>query len=196
MPKLFYVLGASGAGKDSLIDAVRDQFSDRLMVAHRYITRPASAGSENHVALSDAEFDLRVERGLFTMQWRANGMRYGVGREVENWLEAGLDVMVNGSRAYLPLAQGLFGKQLEVVWISVSQQVLRERLEARGRESAEEIAQRLERAVEYESLKPHDAICLDNSGALADTVAQFACRLDQKLCQTYSAQNRAKAVKL
>lgn len=183
MAKLFYVLGASGAGKDSLIEAARERFCDRLMVAHRYITRPASAGSENHVALTDAEFDLRTRQALFSMHWRANGLRYGVGREVETWLASGMDVMVNGSRAYLPFAKGLFGDQLEVVWISVSPDALRERLEARGRESMEEIAQRLERAIHYDAVRPANAIHLDNSGNLADTVAQFACQLDKVLCK-------------
>ncbi|WP_154124943.1 ribose 1,5-bisphosphokinase [Grimontia hollisae] len=183
MAKLFYVLGASGAGKDSLIEAARERFCDRLMVAHRYITRPASAGSENHIALTDAEFDLRIRQALFSMHWRANGLRYGVGREVESWLASGMDVMVNGSRAYLPFAQGLFGEQLNVVWISVSPDALRERLEARGRESVDDIAQRLERAIQYDAVRPASVIHLDNSGKLEDTVAQFACQLDQALCK-------------
>ncbi|TKF29310.1 ribose 1,5-bisphosphokinase [Enterovibrio norvegicus] len=185
MAKLFYVLGASGAGKDSLINAARERFCDRLMVAHRYITRPASAGSENHVALNEAEFDLRIKQKLFSMHWRANGLRYGVGREVETWLASGMDVMVNGSRAYLPFAKGVFGEQLEVVWISVSPDALRERLEARGRESMGEITQRLERAIHYDAVRPANAIHLDNSGKLEDTVAQFAYQLDIALCKEY-----------
>ena len=56
MSRLVYLMGASGAGKDSLLDALRHDLPPNLMVAHRYITRPANAGSENHIALSQHEF--------------------------------------------------------------------------------------------------------------------------------------------
>ena len=56
MGTLFYVVGASGAGKDSLLAYARAALGGGTPVffAHRYITRPAEAGGENHVALSKA----------------------------------------------------------------------------------------------------------------------------------------------
>lgn len=54
--QLYYVIGPSGSGKDSIISALREQFVKDLVVAHRYITRAADAGGENHVELSDDEF--------------------------------------------------------------------------------------------------------------------------------------------
>ncbi|MGC9494076.1 ribose 1,5-bisphosphokinase [Vibrio genomosp. F10] len=180
MAKLFYVLGASGAGKDSIMDALRSVFCDQLMVAHRYITRPASAGSENHIALSGEEFSLRIQRNLFTMHWHANGYCYGVGREVDYWLSEGLNVMVNGSRAYLPTAKQKYGSRLQVVWITVSPDILQQRLIKRGRENRTEIVQRLERAVQYDEVRPNDAILLNNSGTLQETVAQFSRQMDNQ----------------
>ncbi|WP_245601050.1 nucleoside/nucleotide kinase family protein [Marinobacterium jannaschii] len=43
---LFYLVGASGAGKDSLLEGVRQRLRPEhyCYVAHRYITRPAAAG--------------------------------------------------------------------------------------------------------------------------------------------------------
>ncbi|GAL20638.1 ATP-binding protein PhnN [Vibrio maritimus] len=38
--KLYYIVGPSGAGKDTLIDAIRAEFPEDIIVAHRYITRP------------------------------------------------------------------------------------------------------------------------------------------------------------
>ena len=64
---LVYVMGPSGAGKDSVMGRARALLpADAPVVfAHRYITRPAETGGENHVALSAAEFALRRTHGLF-----------------------------------------------------------------------------------------------------------------------------------
>lgn len=56
MGKLIWLMGPSGSGKDSLLAALRQREQTQLLVAHRYITRDASAGSENHIALSEQEF--------------------------------------------------------------------------------------------------------------------------------------------
>ncbi len=53
-----------------------------LLVAHRYITRDASAGSENHIALSEQEFFTRAGQNLLALSWHANGLYYGVGVEI------------------------------------------------------------------------------------------------------------------
>lgn len=56
MGKLIWLMGPSGSGKDSLLAEIRLREQTQLLVAHRYITRDASAGSENHIALSEQEF--------------------------------------------------------------------------------------------------------------------------------------------
>ncbi len=53
MGKLIWLMGPSGSGKDSLLAELRLREQTQLLVAHRYITRDASAGSENHIALSE-----------------------------------------------------------------------------------------------------------------------------------------------
>lgn len=143
---LFYVMGASGAGKDSLMSFVRQRCADTpLMFAHRYITRPAEAGGEDHVAVSIEAFGRLRDAGAFALHWSANGLSYGVGIEVEKWLSAGLDVVLNGSREHLPLASARF-PQLRPILIEVSPERLAERLRARGRESEDEVLARIERA--------------------------------------------------
>lgn len=54
--KLIWLMGPSGSGKDNLLAELRLREQTQLLVAHRYITRDASAGSENHIALSEREF--------------------------------------------------------------------------------------------------------------------------------------------
>lgn len=80
----------------------------------------------------------------FRFHWRANGHAYGIGHEVREWLAQGLTVVVNGSRAYLPHALADF-PALEVVHITAALEALRMRLEARGRETHEQIQRRIER---------------------------------------------------
>jgi ribose 1,5-bisphosphokinase len=174
---LFYVVGASGAGKDSLMTYARARLGGRAPVffAHRYITRPAEAGGENHVALNKAEFAQMKALGLFALSWESHGFCYGLGREIELWLDAGANVVMNGSRAFLPVAEQRF-PGLAVVLIEVSAAVLRARLEARGRESPEEIAARLARAAEFTVIHP-SLVTIRNNGSLAEAGDQLVAVL-------------------
>ncbi len=145
--RLIYVVGASGSGKDSLMSYARHRLANESQVvfAHRYITRSADAGGENHVALTQEEFDSRRRAGLMAMHWESHGHAYGLGIEVNQWLAKGITVVVNGSREYLETAAQRY-PELVPVWVEVSPEVLRARLQARGREGAEEIEKRLARA--------------------------------------------------
>ncbi|SNY73359.1 ribose 1,5-bisphosphokinase [Enterobacter sp. CC120223-11] len=168
--RLIWLVGPSGSGKDSLLAALRQREHARMLVAHRYITRPANAGSENHIALSEHEFFTRAERQLFALSWHANALYYGVGIEIDVWLHAGFDVVVNGSRAHLPQAKARYAEALLPVCLQVSPDVLRSRLEQRGRETQKEIAQRLDRAARY---TPDNCLMLNNDGSLLQSVDIF-----------------------
>ena len=143
---LYYVIGASGSGKDSIIGWARAQLAGHpgIVFAHRYITRPAAAGGENHVALTEAEFDARLAGGLFAMHWASHGLRYGIGKEINLWLAKGLTVVLNGSRAYLGGAAAIY-PELFPVHIDVAPEILRQRLLERGRETPAQVEQRIER---------------------------------------------------
>ena len=73
--------------RTSVLERARALLSADLPIAfaHRYITRPADVGGENHVALSRAEFALRRAHGLFAFHWHAHGNDYGIGREIHAW---------------------------------------------------------------------------------------------------------------
>jgi len=170
MSRLVYLMGASGAGKDSLLDALRQNLPPNLMVAHRYITRPANAGAENHVALSEAEFSQRNERGLFALDWQAHGCRYAVGIEIDHWMQQGCNVVINGSRAHLEQAMQRYGQRLIPVCLLVSETVLQQRLQQRGRENSEQIRDRLQRAALYANDMPAHCQRLANDGHLQHTL--------------------------
>ncbi|GAB4289940.1 MAG: phosphonate metabolism protein/1,5-bisphosphokinase (PRPP-forming) PhnN [Methylophaga sp.] len=169
MAELFYVIGASGVGKDSLLNYAREHLSmdDKVVFAHRYITRAADAGNENHVALSEPEFQRRLQQGCFAMNWDSHGYRYGIGVEIEQWLALGLNVVINGSRAYLQQASRDYPELIPVL-VRVGQTLLRERLQQRGRESAEEIERRLQRAQALDKLQHPRMLVINNEGDLGD----------------------------
>ena len=173
MARLIYLMGASGAGKDCLLSALRAAKPANIIVAHRYITREAHAGAENHIALSEQEFLQRAAQGLFALHWQAHQQYYGVGIEIDLWLQQGLDVMVNGSRAYLPQAEQRYHGQLLPVCLTVSPAILAQRLQQRGRENSEQISERLHRAQHYQQQLPVDCLQLCNDGALHHTLAQL-----------------------
>lgn len=175
MADLFYVIGASGAGKDSLLDYARHHVPDEagIVFTHRYITRPADAGGENHVALSVEEFQRREQLDCFAMSWFSHETHYGIGIEIHQWLAKGLDVVINGSRAYLPVAARKY-PELVPVLIRVAPDVLASRLLARGRENPDQIQQRLRVARELESSVQHPRLVkIDNNHLLEEAGEPF-----------------------
>ena len=108
--KLFYIIGASGAGKDSLMTCACTHLngSKKVVFAHRYIARDPFAGNEKHVHLTAEEFKTRREVGIFALNGKAMIIATGIGIEINNWLQLGYNVVVNGSREYLPLPGNYF----------------------------------------------------------------------------------------
>lgn len=184
--RLFYVIGASGAGKDSLIRHARAHFAatpaPSVFFAHRYITRPSDAGGEQHIAVSDTEFARLRDAGCFAMHWSGNGLNYGIGLEIEVWLARGLNVVVNGSRAYLDEAARRFPSMCPVL-VEVSEDTLAARLLARGRETPGEIHARIERARALPRPEHPALQIIRNDGALA-TAGEVLLSLLQKPTQT------------
>lgn len=179
MGTLFYVVGASGVGKDSVLAYARARIADApVLFAHRYITRPAEAGGENHVAVTPQAFACMKALGLFALDWDSHGHRYGIGREIDGWLEAGANVVMNGSRAYLDTAARRY-PELCVVLIEAEPQALRERLRRRGRESEAEIAARVTRAEAFTVEHPN-LVRVRNDGALAEAGERLLALLAER----------------
>lgn len=145
----FLVVGPSGAGKDSLIDGARKLLepTGRYVFARRVVTRPAGSPGEDHEAATDEAFDAREAKGDFLITWGAHGLRYGLPVELKRLVEAGRNVIANGSRATIAaLAARL--PRFVVVEVTAPPEVLAARIAGRGRESGEAIEKRLSRTVE------------------------------------------------
>ncbi|HDZ3196602.1 TPA: phosphonate metabolism protein/1,5-bisphosphokinase (PRPP-forming) PhnN, partial [Pseudomonas aeruginosa] len=147
--RLIYLMGPSGSGKDSLLQAAREPLALRgCRIVRRVITRSAEAVGEDAQAVTPAQFDTLERASAFAMSWRANGLCYGIPVQIDEWLAQGYDVLVNGSRGYLAQARRRYPDLLAVL-LGVKPEVLRQRLLARGRESPEEIEARLARNAEF-----------------------------------------------
>ncbi|WP_077048229.1 phosphonate metabolism protein/1,5-bisphosphokinase (PRPP-forming) PhnN [Pseudomonas sp. KK4] len=184
--RLIYLIGPSGSGKDSLLDAARTRLAERgCRIVRRVITRSAEAVGEAALGVSLQQFTEMQAQGAFALSWQANGLAYGIPREIDDWLAAGDDVLVNGSRGHLPQTRERY-PDVQVVLLTVDTAVLRQRLLARGRESMAEIEQRLARNDRFgERLLAEDpnVHLLDNSGALANTVeGLLACIGEHPAC--------------
>ena len=170
--QLVYVMGASGSGKDSLLQALRPRLRGvPVAFARRYITRPLSAKGERHIAVSPERFEAMAASGEFVMDWRSHGLRYGIGKGVETTLAHGGMVLMNGSREYLPEALRRFPSLVPVL-VEVDASVLRARLLARGREQGGDIEERIARA-SMPAQYPDGVRRIDNSGPLVESTAAF-----------------------
>ncbi|HWV08603.1 phosphonate metabolism protein/1,5-bisphosphokinase (PRPP-forming) PhnN [Pseudomonas sp.] len=192
--RLIYLMGPSGSGKDSLLNVARERLAARgCQIARRVITRSAEAVGEDALAVSLDQFDAQERAGAYAMSWRANGLAYGIPRQIDDWLAAGQDVLVNGSRGYLEVARQRYPHLLPVL-LQVDEAVLRQRLLARGRETPEQIEQRLARSRSFTPVGGASAATvaakapptgaflaiLDNSGPLENTVAKLLRLLERE----------------
>ncbi|WP_299202332.1 phosphonate metabolism protein/1,5-bisphosphokinase (PRPP-forming) PhnN [uncultured Amphritea sp.] len=169
--KLLYLVGASGSGKDSLLEGCRQRLQPNhcCFVAHRYITRAANVGGENHIHLSPEEFDMRATMGMFAMQWYSHDYSYGIGSEIDNWLAKGINVVINGSREYLQIAMHAYPNLIPVL-VEVDEAILQQRLIQRGRETEAEIVKRLNRHRQFVDSLPENIMLIDNNTHLQEGV--------------------------
>lgn len=144
---LILVVGPSGAGKDALMDGARQRLAaeGRFHFARRVVTRPASAGGEDHDSVSAAEFLEAEAAGDFLLSWNAHGLAYGIPRTLEAIRRDGVAVVANVSRTVVERARRDLAP-VGVVVVTAPPAVLAARLARRGRETTEDILRRLERA--------------------------------------------------
>lgn len=169
----FFVVGPSGAGKDSLIEGARAHLGEtgRYVFARRTITRPTGAPGEDHNGVTEDQFRSSVSAGEFLITWEAHGLSYGLSTDLLTALSNGRNVIANGSRKMIRELAGLVPR-LVVVEVTASVDVLAARILARGRETALQARARVMRQaeplpVDIETLR------VSNDGTLEQGITRF-----------------------
>ena len=162
---LFVVSGPSGAGKDTLVEALRERRASlRYSVsATTRSPRPEERNGEHYFFVPLEEFERLLREGRL-LEWREyNGNLYGTPRDyVERSLAEGYDVVmkpeVNGALA----VKAAYGDAVLIFLVPEHFSNLRERLLARRTETNEEIARRLEIAqTEMKFIRSFDYIVVN-----------------------------------
>lgn len=187
---LILVVGASGAGKDSLLAGAREIFADDpdVYFPRRIITRPREAGGEDHIAMDPEAFAEVRAAGGFLLHWHAHGLDYGIPKDVQSLRRDGGTVLVNVSRSVVTEAWRQLVPVM-VIEVTAPKEVLAERLQNRRRESDADIRRRLARPA---SILPEEirVIRIDNGGRLETALAQFADVIRQNSRQAAMAAER------
>jgi guanylate kinase len=171
---LFVVSGPSGAGKDTLVDALRARLP-RLRYSVSATTReprPGEIEGEHYFFLDREEFERRIGAGGF-LEWREyNANLYGTPRDfVERTLTEGYDLImkpeVNGALAI----KKAFSDAVLIFLAPDKFSHLRARLLARRTETNEEIARRLEIAhQEFKFVRNFDYIVINEESRSDEAV--------------------------
>jgi ribose 1,5-bisphosphokinase len=186
--RLIYVIGPSGAGKDSVLHALRHIWpgTSHAHWSRRTITRAVQACGEQHEGVDIPGFERLRAQNAFGLHWQANGLHYGVRATELSPLHEGRCVFVNGSRGHLPTLLVAW-PHATVVHISAPPPVLARRLAERGRETPQAIAARLAR--EMDLALPANHIAIMNDGPLQKAAEALRVQLSERLLVASAASD-------
>lgn len=178
--KLIYVMGPSGVGKDSLLNWLRShvqtlQPKPALHFARRTITRAAGDATEDHEAIGQEDFAKLAQEGAFALHWQAHGLYYGVRRT--EMTDRGGWVIVNGSRVYVQEARERC-PGMTVLHFSAPENIVRQRLLSRQRETADQVEARVLRSRTAAVDIADGDLQIVNAGSLEES-ASTLCQLLQ-----------------
>jgi guanylate kinase len=166
-PRVFIVSGPSASGKSTLVKRLLQL--PGMMFSVSCTTRPPrpddNQGIDWYTFVSPEEFERMVDRDEFLEYARVFGKHwYGTPRK---WLDAarrrGADLVLEIDVQGAVQVKGKIPEAISIFIVPPSKQELVKRLRARGTDSDEEIARRLERArQEMESYKGYDYVVVND----------------------------------
>ncbi|GGH66814.1 guanylate kinase [Comamonas phosphati] len=191
---LFVVSAPSGAGKSSLVRALRE-FDARVYPSVSHTTR-APRGQEKHgreyYFVPDSEFDTMVANNAFVEWANVHGRRYGTAkRSLEARIQEGADVLLEIDFQGALQVKQAFPNAVLIFILPPSWEELRARLENRGEDAPEVIELRLKNAAkEMAQVAKFDFVIINElfESALFDLKAIIHA---QRL--KYAAQRRLRA---
>jgi ribose 1,5-bisphosphokinase len=147
-------------------------FPTKLTLLKRYVTRTDKSNQRDE-EISETCFEELKNTNAFLFHWESHGLSYGIKKAdlINTTLKK--VCLINGSREYLPKALSIY-PALKVIEVYAKKEVLKERLIKRGRETPEEIEERLSRInLKYEIPKDTKLWVIDNSSSLHAATEEF-----------------------
>jgi len=150
---LFVISAPSGAGKTTLVEALRQ--NPNLFYSVSCTTRAPRSGEingEHYQFVSDADFQARLKAGDFLEHAQVHGDFYGTLREpvltnLNNGVDVFIDIDTQGAATIRSCDDSIIRQALTDVFIMPPDlDELRRRLRKRGTETEEQIKRRLEAA--------------------------------------------------
>lgn len=183
--QLYVISAPSGAGKTSLIKALREQMPDLgLSVSHT--TRPMRPGEvdgQHYHFVSKSTFESMIAEGAFVEHALVFGNYYGTSKSaVSTVLDKGQDLILEIDWQGAAQVRPLFPGVQSIFILPPSREALRERLFARGQDDADVIARRLAEAErEMQAYPNYDFLIINDD---------FSQALNQLRCLFESARLR------
>ena len=174
---LALVVGPSGAGKDTLINAARVALAGdpHFVFPRRIVTRASHDASEEHDMMTPEAFDTAARSGAFLLSWRAHGLGYAVPGSARDPLRAGHVVVANVSRGAIVEAEQQV-RRVTVLHVTAPIDELARRIALRGREAEADIAARLARQAPLTAQRA-SVIEIVNDTAPEDAARRFVTAL-------------------
>lgn len=169
MKKIVLIVGASGVGKDTLLRSIQNKTQFNFI--KRYITREPDDNEQNYYIDSEA-FERLKKDNFFISTWEAHSNKYGIAK---NQIIDGVNI-ISISRSTIKDFEKYF-ENVVTVEITLSKDVLYERLKNRARENEEQIQKRLART--YENIEAKNIIQFDNSASVELSTSNFITLLER-----------------
>ncbi len=184
---LFIVSAASGAGKTSLVRALLKN-DNQLRKSVSYTTRPVRPGEEDgkhYHFVSQQKFTDMLKQREFLEHAEVHGHHYGTSKIwIEHAMQGGHDMLLEIDWQGAQQVRKIFPQAAGIFILPPTLATLEERLKARGQDSPEVIASRLEAArVEMSHVHEFDYVIINDKfeQAVQDLISIVrSCRLKLK----------------
>ena len=191
---LFCVAAPSGAGKSSLVKALLE-LDSHLAVSISHTTRAPRGQEQNgreYWFVPETEFRAMIERGDFFEWAQVHGNLYGTSRQaIHDRLQRGEDVVLEIDWQGALQIKKLFPHAVLIFILPPSWSELRQRLQRRGEDRPEVIAQRMENArVEVAQARHFDFVIIN---ALFETALFDLKTVVHSQRLKYAAQQRSRS---
>ena len=152
--RLLIVTAPSGAGKTSLVKALL-KLCPQIQISISHTTRRPREGEKEGVDyffVSNETFDNLKDKGEFLENAECHDAKYGTAKTpVDSNLKSGKDIILEIDYQGALIVKKIFKEAISIFIIPPSIQILKQRLEARGQNSLDEINGRLVAAKEENS---------------------------------------------